>query len=65
MELYCKQLAPLLETLIERGGLADVRPDGSFHERALYRGTLRAFRGAGEPEPRPPLDTPLELAVST
>jgi len=42
MQLYGKQLAPLLETLVERGGLADVRRDGSFHERALYRGSLRA-----------------------
>jgi alanine dehydrogenase len=38
MELYGKQLAPLLEMLVERGGFAGVRPDGSFHERAFYRG---------------------------
>jgi alanine dehydrogenase len=48
MELYGKQLAPLLETLVERGGLEHVRPDGSFHERALYRGSLRAWLS---PEP--------------
>jgi hypothetical protein len=42
MELYGRQLAPLLETLVERGSLARVRPDGSFHERALHRGSLRA-----------------------
>ena len=42
MELYGKQLAPLLEMLVERGGMARVRPDGSFHERAFYRGSLRA-----------------------
>jgi len=42
MELYGKQLVPLLETLVERGGIAGVRPDGSFHERALHRGSLRA-----------------------
>jgi hypothetical protein len=42
MELYGKQLAPLLEMLVERGGIAGVRPDGSFHERAFYRGSLRA-----------------------
>jgi alanine dehydrogenase len=56
MELYCKQLAPLLETLIHRGGLARVRPDGSFHERAIYRGSLRAFLRTATPgsidEPR-------------
>jgi alanine dehydrogenase len=56
MELYCKQLLPLLETLIQRGGLARVRPDGPFHERALYRGSLRAFvhRVASEPVDRSP-----------
>jgi alanine dehydrogenase len=43
MELYGKQLAPLLEVLVERGGMGGVRPDGSFHERALYRGSLRAW----------------------
>jgi alanine dehydrogenase len=48
MELYGKQLAPLLETLVARGGPAHVRPDGSFHERALYRGSLRAWLN---PEP--------------
>jgi len=48
MELYGRQLAPLLETLIERGGIRDVRPDGSYHVRALYRGSLRAWL---HPEP--------------
>lgn len=42
MELYGKQLTPLLEMLVERGGIAGVRPDGSFHERAIHRGSLRA-----------------------
>ena len=44
MELYGKQLAPLLEMLVERGGIAGVRPDGSFHERALARGSLRYWQ---------------------
>jgi alanine dehydrogenase len=48
MELYGKQLAPLLETLIERGGSEQIRSDGSFHERALYRGSLPAWL---HPEP--------------
>ena len=61
MELYCKQLAPLLETLIQHGGLRGVRPDGSYHERALYRGSLRAFRRADGSEPRSPWDAPPEL----
>lgn len=43
MELYGRQLSPLLETLIERGGMRAIRPDGSFHERALYRGSLRSW----------------------
>lgn len=64
MELYCKQLAPLIETLVERGGFDGVRPDGSFHERALYRGSLRALRRAGEPERGPCVDAPLELVTS-
>jgi alanine dehydrogenase len=55
MELYGKQLAPLLEMLVERGGIAGVRPDGSFHERAFSRGSLRA-------RPRP---VPMGELVST
>jgi alanine dehydrogenase len=43
MELYGKQLAPLLETVVTCGGMAGVRRDGSYHERALYRGSLRAW----------------------
>jgi alanine dehydrogenase len=43
MELYGKQLAPLLETLVASGGMSGVRRDGSYHERALYRGSLRAW----------------------
>jgi alanine dehydrogenase len=48
MELYGRQLSPLLETLIGRGGFEQVRADGSFHERALHRGSLRAWL---HPEP--------------
>jgi alanine dehydrogenase len=43
MERYGTQLAPLLETLIARDGFDGVRSDGAFHERALYRGSLRAW----------------------
>lgn len=42
MELYGVQLGPLLQTLAERGGSRGLRPDGSFHERALSRGCLEA-----------------------
>ena len=62
MELYCTQLSPLLETLVQRGGLTGIRPDGSYYERALYRGSLGAFRRAGEPVP-PRVDAPLELVA--
>jgi alanine dehydrogenase len=43
MEVYGTQLAPLVQTLIGCGGFTGVRPDGAFHERALHRGSLRAF----------------------
>jgi hypothetical protein len=43
MELYGKQLVPLLEALVGCGGMSGVRRDGSYHERALYRGSLRAW----------------------
>ncbi len=47
MELYGSQLAPLLEALIRAGGMAGLRPDGPFHERALYRASLHAWLGGG------------------
>lgn len=40
MELYGKQMAPLLTVLAERGGAAGLRPDGSFEERALVQGRM-------------------------
>ena len=43
MRTYGAQIAPLLETLIDRGGIAWLRPDGAFHERALLRGSLRTW----------------------
>lgn len=44
MELYGLQLRPLLETLVARGGFEGIRPEGSFHERALWTGSLAARR---------------------
>jgi alanine dehydrogenase len=64
MEVYSKQLAPLLETLIQRGGLPRIRPDGSYHERALYRGSLRALRRASEAELEPLAAPTLQLVAS-
>ncbi len=46
MELYEIQLDPLLRTLVGKGGLASVRPDGDFHERALHRASLGAWVAA-------------------
>jgi len=47
MELYGAQLAPLLEALIRAGGMDGLHPEGSYHERALHRASLRAWVGAG------------------
>lgn len=52
MELYGRQLQPLLETLIERGGVRGLRADGTPAERALRRASLRAW-----------IDRPAELVV--
>ena len=49
MEVYGGQLAPLLETLVERGGVPGTRPDGDYHERALSRGSLRDWRPTETP----------------
>jgi hypothetical protein len=46
MERYGLQLEPLLEALIARGGFEGVRPDGAFHERPLWRGSLARQRHA-------------------
>jgi alanine dehydrogenase len=40
MSLYGRQLAPLLRTLLERGGPQDLRADGDDRERALLRASL-------------------------
>jgi alanine dehydrogenase len=43
MHVYGSQLAPLLELLVTAGGLDGIRPDGSYFERALWRGSLRGW----------------------
>ncbi|HET9723772.1 MAG TPA: hypothetical protein VFR44_08010 [Actinomycetota bacterium] len=45
MELYGTQLGPLLETLIRAGGMGGLHAEGSYHERALHRASLRAWVG--------------------
>jgi alanine dehydrogenase len=56
MHVYGSQLAPLLETLVRVGGMDGLGPGGSFHERAMWRGSLRhwltqdpAHAAAGRP----------------
>ena len=44
MHVYGSQLAPLLELLVSAGGLAGIRPDGSYFEQALARGSLRDWQ---------------------
>lgn len=43
MHVYGSQLAPLLETLVTAGGMDGITPDGPFHARALWRGSLRGW----------------------
>ncbi len=45
MELYGRQLRPLMRMLLERGGIANVRPYGRFFERALARAQLSRWQG--------------------
>ena len=52
MELYGRQLEPLLGTLIDRGGTRGLRADGTPAERALRRASLRAW-----------IDRPADLVV--
>jgi alanine dehydrogenase len=45
MRRYERQLAPLLVALVERGGVAGLRPDHGVLERALRRASLRSWTG--------------------
>ncbi|HJR97704.1 MAG TPA: alanine dehydrogenase [Actinomycetota bacterium] len=45
MELYGRQLAPLLRELVRVGGAGQLTGCGEFHERALWRASLRAWVG--------------------
>jgi alanine dehydrogenase len=45
MELYGHQLAPLLRTLLRTGGMGDLSREGEYHERALWRASLRSWVG--------------------
>lgn len=50
MHVYGSQLAPLLEALVTAGGLDGIAPNGRFHERAIWRGSLRGWFESGEAE---------------
>jgi alanine dehydrogenase len=43
MERYGRQLVPLFEALVSRGGTRGLRSDGGFFERALWRSSLRRW----------------------
>jgi alanine dehydrogenase len=54
MQVYGLQLAPLLETLVRYGVRAGIAPNGSFHTRAMWRGSLGRWlaEGSGNGEKR-------------
>jgi alanine dehydrogenase len=49
MQHYARQLEPLMETLIEKG-YEGLSPEGSYFERALFRGTLKNWLQHGRYE---------------
>ena len=40
MEVYGKQILPILRVILERGGIQKVRPNGQYFERAISRARL-------------------------
>ena len=50
MHVYGSQLAPLLEVLVAAGSVGGIDQAGRFHERALWRGSLRGWFASGEAE---------------
>jgi len=58
MHVYGSQLAPILEALVVAGGLDGIDPNGSYHQRAIWRASLRAWRlGEGASIGAPPVST--------
>jgi alanine dehydrogenase len=43
MEVYGKQIMPILRTLLSRGGLQHIRPNGHYFERAITRARLPQY----------------------
>jgi alanine dehydrogenase len=40
MEVYGKQIMPILHNIVERGGLHNIRPNGHYFERAITRARI-------------------------
>lgn len=47
MEVYGRQLRPILGQLVERGGVERIDPGGRFFERAIARALLSLWNGSG------------------
>ena len=45
MEVYGAQVRPVLRKILERNGVANIRPSGSFFERAISRAMLSRWSG--------------------
>jgi alanine dehydrogenase len=60
MEVYGSQLRPILRKILERNGVANIRPAGSFFERAISRAMLSRWNSgrAGRSAPTSPPSAP-------
>jgi len=45
MEVYGAQMRPVLRKILERNGVGNIRPSGSFFERAISRAMLSRWSG--------------------
>jgi hypothetical protein len=62
MHVYGSQLAPLLEALVTAGGIDGINSTGRFHERALWRGSLRGWFASGEAAAHGSIPDPAEAS---
>jgi alanine dehydrogenase len=44
MDIYGKQLSPLMQIIAECGGVKNIDPNGSYFQRAVARGMLSRFK---------------------
>jgi alanine dehydrogenase len=44
MQVYGQQLRPILRTIIQKGGIENIRADGAFFERAISRARLSTWQ---------------------